>query len=76
MPDANTPSRGVIYTLLRFLVIGIACLAIWWVGQWFMHSLGAPSVAFTIWTGIFILVGLIVFIDFLCGLIGKPFLNW
>jgi hypothetical protein len=71
-----SPSRGIVYTFLRFLVIGIACLAVWWVGKYFIIKFGAPEIVMTIWCGIFILVGLVVFIDFLMGLVGRPFLNW
>jgi hypothetical protein len=78
MPEPTVNSgRGIVYTFLRFLILGISCLAIWWVGKWFCGAVGAPAIVLTVWTGILILVGLIVFLDFLMGLIGRPFLpNW
>ena len=77
MPE-NTPNagRGIVYNFLRLLILGICCLAIWWTGKWFIGSLAAPAIVLTVWNGLFILVGLIVLIDFLLSLIGKSFLPW
>lgn len=35
-----------------------------------------PPIAKTIWDGLFILIGLIVILNFLLGLIGKPFIKF
>jgi len=63
---------GLVHGLLLFLLVAICVLAIWYVGTWFISKLGAPPMALTIWNGIFLLVGLIVFINFLLGLAGRP----
>lgn len=69
-------SSGLVSQLFTALIVGICILAIWWVGRWFIAKLGAPAVALTVWTGIFILVGLIVVINFLMGLGGKSFIRF
>lgn len=66
----------LVWQLVFVLVIGICCLLIWWVGKWFIGTLGAPPLAMTIWNGLFLLLGLIVAINFLLSLVGKPFIAW
>lgn len=67
---------GLVQSLFYFLIIGICVALVWWVGTWFISKLGAPGVASTVWNGLFILVGLIVIINFLMGLSGHPFIRW
>jgi hypothetical protein len=67
---------GLVHSLFFFLIIGICVAAIWWVGRWFFVKLALPAVAMTIWTGLFILIGLIVLINFLLSLTGHPFIRW
>ena len=69
-------SGGLIHLLLFVLIVGICVLAIWWVGTWFIGKLGAPSIVRTIWDGLFILVGLVVVINFLLGIGGHAFIAW
>lgn len=69
-------SGGVIHELLMFLLVGICVAAIWWVGRWFITRMALPAVAMTIWSGIFLLVGLIVLVNFLMGLGGHSFIVW
>lgn len=69
-------SGGLINGLLLVLVVGICVLLIWWVGTWVITKLGAPAIVRTIWDGLFILVGLVVVINFLMGLVGHPFVQW
>ena len=67
---------GVIHALLMFLLVGLCVAAIWWVGSWFIAKMGLPAIAVTIWSGIFLIVGLIVLVNFLMGLGGHSFLAW
>lgn len=69
-------SNGVIHALLFVLLVGICVLLIWWTGTWFIGKLGAPAIVRTIWDGLFILVGLVVIINFLMGIGGHAFLAW
>jgi hypothetical protein len=66
---------GLIHSLLFVLLVGICVLLIWWVGTWFIGKLGAPAIVRTVWDGLFILIGLIVVINFLLSLAGHPLLN-
>jgi hypothetical protein len=43
---------------------------------WFIGKLAAPGIVRTIWDGLFILVGLVVIINFLLGLGGHAFIAW
>ena len=67
---------GLISVLLMALIMGIVILAIWWVGTWFIARLGAPAIVRTLWDGLFILVGLIIVINFLLGLTGHGFIAY
>ena len=67
---------GMLHGLLIFLLVGICVAAIWWVGTWFISKLALPVMAGTIWAGLFVLVGLIVLINFVMGLAGKPLFSW
>lgn len=73
---AEVTGTDAVHTLLLFLVIGIAVLAIYAVGKWAMGKLGAPPLVATGWDILFVLIGLIVLINFLLGLVGKPFIRW
>lgn len=66
---------GLVHQLFLVLIIGICVALIWGVGRWFIQKLGAPPVAMTIWNGIFILIGLIVAVNFLLSLAGHPFIQ-
>jgi hypothetical protein len=69
-------SGGLVNGLFFVLIVGICVLLIWWVGTWFIGKLGAPAIVRTIWDGLFILVGLVVIINFLLGLGGHPLVAW
>jgi lipopolysaccharide export LptBFGC system permease protein LptF len=72
----STDSSGLVHQLFLFLIVGICVALIFWVGRWFITKLAAPPAALTIWTGLFVLVGLIVALNFLLGLAGHPFVKW
>ena len=63
---------GLVYWLIALLVVGICCLLVWWVGNWFIGKLGAPAIVKTLWDGLFILVGLVVVVNALLGAVGHP----
>jgi hypothetical protein len=67
---------GLIHGLLMLLLIGICVGLIYWAGTWFFTKCGAPPMALTVWTGLFILVGLIIIINFIMGLGGHSFIAW
>ena len=67
---------GLVQSLIYVLLIGICVALVWWVGKWFIGQLGAPAIAMTIWNGLFILIGLIVIVNFLLGLTGHPLVRW
>jgi amino acid permease len=71
-----TDSNGLVGQLFFFLIVGLCVALIFWVGRWFIQKLNAPAQAMTLWNGLFILVGLIVALNFLLGLAGHPFIRW
>jgi hypothetical protein len=73
---SSSSSGGLIHGLMFVLLVGICVLLIWWVGTWFIGRLGAPGIVRTVWDGLFILVGLVVIINFLMGLGGHAFITW
>lgn len=66
---------GLVGRLFTALIVGICVMLIWWVGKWFLAKIAAPAIALTVWTGLFILVGLIVVLNFLLGLGGHSFIR-
>lgn len=66
---------GLVHQLFVVLIIGICVALIWAVGRWFIQKLNAPPLVMTIWNGFFILVGLIVVVNFLLSLTGHGFVH-
>jgi hypothetical protein len=73
---ADIGGSGLVHDLFAFLIIGVCCLIVWALGRWAITALGAPAMAMTIWTGLFIFVGAIILINFLLGLAGHPFIRY
>ena len=69
-------SSGLIHGLLMLLLIGICVGLIYWVGTWFIGKIGAPGIVGTCWTGLFLLILLVVIINFVMGLGGHAFVAW
>lgn len=69
-------NNGVISQLFTALIFGICLLLIWFVGKWFIGKLGAPALAATVWTGLFVILLLIVALNFLLGLGGNSFIKF
>lgn len=67
---------GVVHLLVVVLIVGIIAALIWAAGRWAIIKFAAPPVVMTIWNGLFMLIGLIIAINFLLGLIGKPLITW
>ena len=49
---------GIVHGLLMLLIVGICVGLIYWVGKWFIGTLGAPPMAGKVWDGLFLLIGL------------------
>lgn len=67
---------GVIHQLFTFLIIGICVGLVYAAGIWFLKRPSIPAVARTIWDGLFILIGLVVILNFLLGFSGNQFIRW
>ena len=72
----STGGGGIISGLLWLLLVCICLGLIYWVGTWFIGKIGAPAIALTVWQGIFILLGLVIVINFVMGLGGHSFISW
>lgn len=66
---------GLVHSLFLFLIIGLCVAVLWWAGRWFITKLALPAMAMTVWTGIFLLIGVIVLLNFLLSLVGHPFIR-
>lgn len=67
---------GMINQLLTFLLLGICVGLVYAAGWWFIKNPPVPPIVLKIWQGLFIIVGLIVIINFLLGLTGNPIIKW
>jgi hypothetical protein len=72
---AAVSGEGLVRNLLFLLIIVICVAAIYFVGRWFLAKL-ANATALMVWDGFFLLVGLIVVLNFLLSLIGRQFIVW
>lgn len=75
MAESLTTGDGLVHQLFVVLLVGICCALIWWAGNWFMGKAGGPPLAGTVWNGLFILILLIVVINFLLSLAGHGFVK-
>ena len=73
---AGGSGSGLIHQLFVVLVIGICALALWAAGRWIIVKLAAPGIVMTVWTGFFLLLGLIVVLNLLLSLIGHAFVTY
>ena len=62
-----------IFVIFIFILIG---LILWALGKFFFPKLGMPAMGMTVWDGLFVLIAVIVIINFLAGLAGHPFISW
>lgn len=68
--------KGFINQLVTLLIYGICVGLIYAAGLWFFRRPSIPPIAITIWNGLFILLGLVIILNFLLGLGGKQFIEW
>jgi len=67
---------GFINQLVTFLVIGLCVGLLYAAAHYFAARPKAPAVALTVVNGLFIIVGVLVVINFLLGLTGKKMFEW
>ncbi len=67
---------GLVRNLLVFLVVLVCCLLIYFVGKLAIGKLAGGATAMMFWNGLFLMIGLIVAINFLLSLIDKQFIRW
>ena len=75
---AQIGGSGMVHNLFMILVIGICVALVWVTGRWFIKDVFKatnPNVL-TVWTALFVLVGVIVVINFLMSLIDHQFIKW
>lgn len=68
--------KGFINQLVTLLIYGICVGLIYAAGLWFLRRPSIPPVVLTIWNGLFILLGLVIILNFLLGLGDKQFIEW
>lgn len=67
--------EGLVRQLWVLAIIVICAGILWAFGKWAIKALKVPPHALTVWDGIFLLVGVLVVINFLLSLIGYPVLR-
>lgn len=67
---------GLIHGLFLVLIVVICVALIWAAGRWFIQKVAAPAVVMTVWNGFFILVGLVIIVNFLMSLLGHGFIAY
>jgi hypothetical protein len=75
LADVTLGGNGMVHNLLVLLVVGIACLLIWWGGKYFIGQLSAPPIAAKLWDGLFVLLALVFAVNFLLSLVGYGFIK-
>lgn len=73
---AEISGDSMIHSLMYVLIIGICLGIIWWLGNYVMARLGAPPMAATAWTIIFVVLICFALINFLLGMSGHPLVRW
>jgi len=72
----NSDGGGMAHSIFVIFIFILIGLILWWLGRYFFPKLGAPAIVLTVWDGIFVLIGVIVVINFLAGLAGHQFIQW
>jgi len=62
-----------LFNIFIWILIG---LILWGLGTYFFPKLGMPAKGMLVWNGLFILIAVIIVINFLAGLTGNPLFNW
>jgi len=69
-------SGGLVHGLLFLLMAGICLGLIFAVGRWFIGKFGLPGLVDTCWCGLFLIILLVVVINFVMGLSGHPLFTY
>lgn len=69
-------SDGVIEKLFIFLMILLAFLVLWAMGNWLIPKFGAPPIVLTVWLALFVILGGLLLINLLLGFAGHGFIKW
>lgn len=72
---AATSGESIVRQLWVLVIVVICALILWAFGKWLIGVFKAPPHALTVWNGLFVLVGVLVAINFLLSLIGYPILR-
>ena len=67
---------GLVHALLWLLLVAICLGLIYGAGVWFIAALTGSAMARKVWDGIFIILGLVVIINFILGIGGHPLFSW
>lgn len=73
---AGISDNGLVHNFFVVLIVGICIAVIWAVGRFFIGKFKLPELAMTVWSGFFLLVLVIVVINFLLSLIGHGFIAY
>lgn len=73
---AEINGSGIVHNLVIVLLIGICVGIVYWVGSYFIRTIPLPGLAGKIWDGLFILLGMLVVVNFLLGLAGWSVVKW
>lgn len=67
---------GLVHNVFVVLIIAICLCIVWWFGDWAFKKLGVPAIVLTVWMGFFILLGVIIVLNFLLSLVGHGFITY
>lgn len=67
---------GMIHSVFVVLILAVCLVMLWYAGDWCFKKMGVPAIVLTIWTGLFLLIALVVVLNFLLGLIGHGFITY
>jgi hypothetical protein len=73
--DVAVGGGGLVSQLLVILFVALAVLLIWAVGRWVGGKLKAPEIVLTGWDILFVLIGLVLAVNFLMTLAGHGFIH-
>jgi hypothetical protein len=67
---------GMIHNVFVVLILAVCLVILWFAGDWCFKKMGVPAIVLTIWMGFFLLIGLVVVLNFLLSLIGRGFITY
>lgn len=69
-------STGLLNNLFVFLIVLLCGALLYGGGRWLLKKVTDVPIALTIWDCLWVLVGIIVLINFLLSLIDRQFIRW